>query len=60
MAPDALLEGWRDAVMQQSPSERQRAERWFGLRLKQADEQSLSIRVEHEDLFARPARDGVA
>ena len=56
----ALLEGWRDAVMQQSPSERQRAERWFGLRLKQADEQSLSIRVEHEDLFARPARDGVA
>lgn len=56
----ALLEGWRDAVMQQSPGERQRAERWFGLRLKQADEQSLSIRVEHEDLFARPARDGVA
>ena len=56
----ALLEGWRDAVMQQSPCERQRAERWFGLRLKQADEQSLSIRVEHEDLFARPARDGVA
>ena len=56
----ALLEGWRDAVMQQSPGERQRAERWFGLRLKQADEQRLSIRVEHEDLFARPARKGVA
>jgi len=47
-------------VMQQSPCERQRAERWFGLRLKQADEQSLSIRVEHEDLFARPATEGVA
>lgn len=56
----SLLEGWRDAVMQQAPGERKRAERWFSLRLQQADEQCLSIRVGHEDLFARPANTGIA
>jgi glycosyltransferase involved in cell wall biosynthesis len=55
-----LLRGWRDAVMQQSPDERQRAERWFALRLKQADEQRLAIRVDHQDLFGRPASAGIA
>lgn len=51
----ALLQGWRQAVMQQEPGEHQRAERWFALRLKQAEEHQLSIRVDHEDLFARPS-----
>jgi len=56
----ALLEGWRQAVRQQAPAERQRAKRWFDLRLKQAEEQRLSIRVDHEDLFARPLKEGQA
>lgn len=56
----ALLEGWQDAVTEQSPGERERADRWFRLRFKQACEQQLSIRVDHEDLFAWPSSGGPA
>ncbi len=55
----ALLEGWQQAVFEQAPGERERASLWFGKRLSQAREQRLSIRVDHQDLFARPAPKGV-
>ncbi|NMT63832.1 glycosyltransferase [Marinobacter orientalis] len=54
----ALLEGWQQAVLQQAPGERERAGRWFEKRLAQAREQRLSIRVDHQDLFAWPASEG--
>jgi len=50
----ALLQGWQQAVLEQSPGERQRAERWFETRLAQARQRQLSISVGHQDLFARP------
>ncbi|MCL7945728.1 glycosyltransferase [Marinobacter sp. ATCH36] len=54
----ALLEGWQQAVLEQSPGEQVRAQRWFDNRLAQAREQRLSIRVDHQDLFAWPAYEG--
>ena len=56
----ALLEGWQEAVTEQSPDDRERADRWFRLRFKQACAQQLSIRVDHEDLFAWPSSGGPA
>lgn len=55
----ALLEGWQQAVLEQAPDERQRVTHWFDRRLAQAREQRLSIRVDHQDLFARPGPKGV-
>lgn len=55
----ALLEGWQQAVFEQAPEERERASLWFEKRLSQAREKRLSIRVDHQDLFARPAPKGV-
>lgn len=55
----ALLEGWQQAVFEQAPDERERASLWFAKRLSQAREQRLSIRVDHQDLFARPAPKGI-
>ncbi|MGM0773824.1 MAG: glycosyltransferase [Pseudomonadota bacterium] len=54
----ALLEGWQQAVFEQVPGERERAQRWFDRRLAQARERRLSIRVDHQDLFARPVSRG--
>jgi len=51
----ALLEGWQQAVQEQCPGEQERARRWFDKRRAQARAQHLTIRVDHQDLFARPA-----
>ena len=50
----ALLQGWQQAVQAQCPGEQERVRRWFDKRLAQARSHQLSIRVDHQDLFARP------
>lgn len=54
----ALIEGWQQAVLEQTPGEQARATRWFDKRLAQARAWQLTIRVDHQDLFAWPAYDG--
>ncbi|MDX1552373.1 MAG: glycosyltransferase, partial [Marinobacter sp.] len=51
----ALLKGWQEAVQEQCPDERERAGHWFKKRLTQARAKQLTIRVDHQDLFAWPA-----
>lgn len=51
----ALLKGWQQAVQEQCSGELERATRWFDKRLAQARAKKLTIRVVHQDLFARPA-----
>ena len=50
----ALVTGWRDAAIEQSPSEGDRISQWAERRCRQLRAGKLRITVGHQDLFAMP------
>lgn len=52
-----LLDGWRDAALEQCPQARERILRWHGRRIADMARGVLRIEVGHGDVFACPAAD---
>ena len=54
----ALLDGWAEAAMEQTPQAAGRIAAWLGQRQQAVADGSLGIRVGHHDLFAIPRAEG--
>jgi glycosyltransferase involved in cell wall biosynthesis len=53
----ALIAGWCEAALEQSPAESARIETWKASRLAMAEQGELTVQVDHHDLFAWPTDD---
>lgn len=51
----ALLAGWRDALIEQAPEQRDEIVRWAELRATALDDGALTVEVGHVDLLGIPA-----
>ena len=49
-----LMQGWTDAAIEQSPTDRDRLNRWLDTRNRQLSEGKLKVVVRHLDLLALP------
>jgi hypothetical protein len=49
-----LMQGWTDAAIEQSPTDRDRLNRWLDTRNRQLSEGKLTVVVRHLDLLALP------
>lgn len=49
-----LMQGWTDAAIEQSPTDRDRLNRWLETRNRQLSEGKLTVVVRHLDLLALP------
>lgn len=53
---EALLDGWRDAVLETAPSKRDRVRRWHQRRLAALSAGQIGLRVGHVDVLGLPPR----
>ena len=51
----ALVDGWRDALLEQAPEEARRIEAWWRNRRAGIQAGRLGIEVGHVDMFAEPS-----